>query len=83
MAWEWFGIRLKRTRRGLAVAKVKRGTPAADIGLEEGDRLLEVENVEVRTREEFVESFLPGALRGKVLLLVQRGRYGYHITLKL
>jgi serine protease Do len=83
MAWEWFGIRVDRDRHGLVVKKVRRGTPAAEIGLEPGDRLLEVENAEVGTREEFVEAFLPGGLRGKVLLLVQRGRYGYHITLKL
>jgi serine protease Do len=83
LAWEWFGLQVGRDRRGLFLQKVRRDTPAGRIGLEPGDRLLEVENTRTDSGEEFAEAFLSGALRGKVLLLVQRGRYGYHITLKL
>jgi serine protease Do len=54
---------------------------ASEIGLEPGDVIVRVNNQPVDTPDAFREA-LVGARRDRgVLLLVRRGRHGYHVTL--
>jgi len=81
LAWERLGLRVKEIRGGLAVSGVRQGSAAADIGLEPGDIILRVNNQPVATNDAFREALLTARRGRSVLLLVRRGRYGYHVTL--
>ncbi|WP_141592129.1 trypsin-like peptidase domain-containing protein [Myxococcus sp. AB056] len=81
LAWERLGLRVKEIRGGLAVSGVRQGSAAADIGLEPGDIILRVNNQPVTTNDAFREALLTARRGRSVLLLVRRGRYGYHVTL--
>ncbi|SEU28805.1 trypsin-like peptidase domain-containing protein [Stigmatella erecta] len=81
LAWERLGLRMKEVRGVLAIAALRPGSTAQEIGLEPGDVILRVNNQPVVSLDAFREALL-NARRGRsVLLLVRRGRYGYHVTL--
>ena len=79
------GLTVEQTAsgRGLAVSRVGPRSPAARIGLRPGDRILKVDRAEVSDRAAFRRAV--SKLRGRrtVLLLVQRGDRGYHLTLPI
>lgn len=65
----------------LAVDTVTRQSPAGKLGLARGDLLLQVGQMKVTTKEEFEKAMLHNIYRKDLLLLVQRGSYGYYVTL--
>jgi S1-C subfamily serine protease len=65
----------------MAVSGVRPGSAAQEIGLEPGDVILKVNNQPVANSDAFREALLTARRGRSVLLLVRRGRYGYHITL--
>nr|WP_224360730.1 trypsin-like peptidase domain-containing protein [Hyalangium versicolor] len=81
LAWERLGLRVKDNRGVLAVSGVRPGSAAQEIGLEPGDVILRVNNQPVPNSDAFREALLTARRGRSVLLLVRRGRYGYHITL--
>jgi serine protease Do len=83
IAWEWLGLSVKSSRAGMAVSRVRTGGPAAGIGLEAGDLILQVGGEEVATDEEFAHGVMLAFQRGSFPMLVQRGRRGYFITLPI
>ncbi|HWR97097.1 MAG TPA: PDZ domain-containing protein, partial [Candidatus Methanoperedens sp.] len=83
ISWEWLGLAVKESRAGLAVAKVKTGGVAAEIGLEPGDLVLQVGGEEARTEEEYAHGVMLAFQRGTFPMLVQRGRRGYYVTLPI
>ena len=83
VGWEWLGFAVKQSRTGLAVARVRPGGPAAGIGLEPGDLVLQIAGEEPASEEEFGHGVMLGFQRGKFALLVQRGRRGYYVTIPL
>jgi serine protease Do len=80
-AWDQLGLRVKETRGAMAIAAVRPESVAQEVGLAAGDVILRVNNQPVASSDSFREALL-NARRGRsVLLLVRRGRYGYHVTL--
>lgn len=70
-------------RRGLVVDAVVPGGSAAQIGLLPGDVILELDRTAVDSRLAFRKAVSRLRGRNRVLILVQRGRAGYQITLGL
>ena len=83
IGWEWLGLTVKESRAGLAVAKVRAGGAAAEIGLEPDDLILQVGGEEARTEAEYAHGVMLAFQRGVFPMLVQRGRRGYYITLPI
>jgi Do/DeqQ family serine protease len=81
LAWERLGLRVKDARGAVAISGVRPGSVAQEVGLETGDVILRVNNQPVANTEVFREALLTARRGRSVLLLVRRGRYGYHITL--
>ncbi|WP_141323822.1 trypsin-like peptidase domain-containing protein [Myxococcus sp. AB025B] len=81
LAWDRLGLRVKESRGVLMLSGVRGGSAAAEVGLEPGDTILRVNNQPVTTADAFKEALLTARRGRSVLLLVRRGRYGYHITL--
>jgi Do/DeqQ family serine protease len=74
------GIEVKERGGGLVVAGVKRGSPAARIGLQAGDRLLAVAGREVATLAELRQAVYPVRHASSVLLTIGRGQFAYAVT---
>ena len=70
-------------RGGLKVRGVKRNSPAARKGLREGDRILAANGQDLQSREALGRETLRAVERGSLLLVVQRGRYAYHLNFPL
>jgi Do/DeqQ family serine protease len=83
ISWEWLGFQVKETRSGIQVSKVRSDGPAAEIGLGPGDVILQVGGDAVGTREEYGHGVLAASQRGKIMLLVQRGRRGYYVSIPI
>jgi serine protease Do len=69
------------TNRGLVVSAVRSGGPAARAGIEPGDVLRQVNDAAVDGLAPFREALLAGSQRETVVLVVQRGRTAYTLTL--
>ncbi|MBS1149286.1 MAG: htrA [Myxococcaceae bacterium] len=81
LAWDRLGLRLKAGKEGMAITAVRPGTAAARIGLEPGDLVLRLNNLPLSTEPSFREALIAARSSRSVLLLVQRGRLGYYLTL--
>jgi serine protease Do len=81
LAWNRLGLRVKPVRGAMSVQAVRPGSAADEVGLEPGDLIARVNNQPVVEPASFQEALLSARGSRSVLLLVQRGRYRYHVTL--
>ncbi|HZI03154.1 MAG TPA: PDZ domain-containing protein, partial [Archangium sp.] len=81
LGWNRLGLRVKPTRGAMAIQSVRPGSAADEVGLEPGDLIVRVNNQPVAEPASFQEALLSARGTRSVLLLVRRGRYGYHVTL--
>jgi serine protease Do len=79
--WKRAGLKVRAVEGGLVISEVRKGSRAQAIGLERGDVIVRINNRPVRTVESFREVVVDARSGRSVLLLVARGRSGYHITL--
>ncbi len=80
----WLGLSVAEApgrRGGVLVAGVRRGSAAADSGIEAGDLVRQVNSVPVGSVAEYREALLQASQRETVVLVVQRGRVGYYVSL--
>jgi serine protease Do len=69
------------TRNGVVVTKAQRGSPGGRRGISPGDVIRQVNQSSVSNMKEFNKAIIDAGDRDSTLLLVQRGRYGYYVTL--
>jgi len=80
----WLGLSVAESpgrRSGVLVAGVRRGSAAAGSGIEAGDVVRQVNSAPVGTVAEYREALLQASQRETVVLVVQRGRVGYYVSL--
>jgi Do/DeqQ family serine protease len=83
VAWRLIGIRVKEAGGGLAVTEVRRGSSAAQIGIEKGDVLAGVSGAGVETTEQFRKRVVEVRNSQAVLLSIRRGQRIYHVQVAL
>jgi serine protease Do len=66
---------------GMMIEQVRRDSEAGRIGLERGDLVLKINDVPIRNLEEFKETISRFHYLPSLTLIVQRGPYGYSLTL--
>jgi serine protease Do len=66
---------------GLLIQDVRKGSEAGRIGLESGDLILKVNDIPVRSLDEFKKAISRYHHLSSLTLLVRRGQYGYSLTL--
>ncbi len=93
LALEWLGLTVIEnsgaqaaklnlyTSRGMLVDRVTRNGPADEVGIEPGDLVRRINDVSVDTSGAFEKALLNASHRETVVLLIQRGKVGYHISL--
>ena len=70
-------------RGGFRVTRVRRGSGAHRIGIERGDRILGINGKPLNGEEALRRAVLDLRGRGRALVVVQRGRGRYHVTVPL
>jgi serine protease Do len=83
LLWSMFGFAAAADQRGLAVTKVRAGSPSATIGLRRGDRILGLAGVAVQTESELRRKMLEVRGARSVVLTVGRGPYEYNVQVPL
>lgn len=95
LLWEGFGIKVidnsqqiarkygLYTSAGIVISEIKRNSQANSRGLEPGDIILKVQIVEITDTDSFKKYIIKNIHRDSLVLLVQRGRYGYYVNFEL
>ena len=83
LMWQLLGFRLQETGNGLQIERLRRGSPAVQIGLEQGDIVLGLTGAQTRTLDQFRRKIIDVRLNQSVLLSVGRGRQQYHVQIPL
>ena len=93
-ALNWLGLRIQgindatmrkfrlSTRKGVVVTQVVRNSASGQIGLVPGDVIRQFNQSQIRNEEDFNKAVLEAGNRDSALLLVQRGKNGYYVTLE-
>jgi serine protease Do len=81
LAWERLGLRLHEQGGRLLVSNVRPESQADQVGLAPGDAVVKLNNQPLRSLGDFREAILLARGAHSVLLVIQRGRYGYYVTL--
>jgi len=74
------GLRLREDQGTLLVTGVAPGSPAANRGLQGGDRIIAANGQRTKTLEDLSREMLRSLERGGILVVVQRGPYQYNVT---
>jgi serine protease Do len=94
IALEWLGISVDEitnkevkkyklfTNSGVIITRVEKGSPSGKIGIEEGDVLSQINQTKIENVKDFKKAILTVRKGSSVLLLIQRGKYGYYVTLE-
>jgi len=92
--YNWLGLKLKQnssllarsnrfaTNKGMLVTKVVPNSPSDRIGISAGDIIRQVNQDRIDTEEDYNKSIADLNNPDRILLLVQRGRQGYYVTLE-
>jgi S1-C subfamily serine protease len=83
LAWDLLGLEVRPDGDGLAVRRVRRGSPAAAIGVAGGDRLLGLGGRPVQSLAEFRSRIVELRDAESVLLSIGRGPYRYNVHVRL
>jgi serine protease Do len=93
LARTWLGIKAVKntdrlvdrfglaTKKGMVILEVSKKSTAAEAGFEPGDVIHSINDTPVEDEEAFREAILSASLRETVVMVIQRGRRGYHVTL--
>jgi serine protease Do len=68
---------------GVVVTDVESRSQAQRVGIRKGDLIRQVNDREIRSMEDYEVAMAMALRRDSVTLLVQRGTYGYYVTLEL
>jgi serine protease Do len=81
LSWDRLGLRVKPGQGGLVISSVRRGSEASQVGLDSGDVVLKLNNQPMGSLDGWRDALISARNSKSVLLLIQRGRQGYYITL--
>lgn len=83
LAWRLLGVSVTAAGEGLAVNKIRPGSPAARIGVERGDTILGLSGAQTRTLAEFRRQIIAARMNQSILVSIARGPQLYHVTVPL
>jgi serine protease Do len=94
VAYNWLGIKVVDitigkaamyklyTRKGVMVTEVREGSAAYGIGIQPTDVIRQINNQNIDNVKDFRQAILSAYPKDRVLFLIQRGDYGYYVTLE-
>jgi serine protease Do len=70
-----------RTSQGVVITKVRQNTPAAQVGIEPGDIIRKIDDMQIADLKVFRKAMVTVHQQPSAVFLVQRGSRGYYVTL--
>jgi len=83
LAWRLLGLEVGPEREGLAVRRIRRGSPVDRIGVQRGDRLLGIGGRTVDSVADFRHRIAEVRSAESVLLSIGRGTFQYNVYVRL
>lgn len=83
LAEKRWGFSAEARKQGLTVATVRQGSPAAQLGLQQGDIIVKIGGVHMQNFGNYLYAFTKHRLDSTVLLLVARDGRGYYVRMKM
>lgn len=83
MAYDRWGVRIRRQGRAVVVGRVRPGSPADNLGLEPGDVLIRIGGRKQESAADFAAAFKRFRMHDALILLVARKGQGYHVRLRM
>jgi len=83
LAWQLIGVRVREARDGLAIERVRSGSPADEIGIRPGDLLVGLAGASLDSLSTFRKKMVELRNSAAVLLSVRRRRRVYHVRVPL
>ncbi len=83
LAWKLLGIAVAESEDGLAVMKLRPGSPAATIGVERADLIIGLSGVQTKTLGEFRRKMIDSRLSQSLLLSIVRDQQLYQVPIPL
>lgn len=93
-AKDWLGLQVKNltqglvrryrlmTREGVVVVSALPSSAGGKIGISPGDVIRQINQNTIKNKKDFQEAIMEASKLSSILLLVQRGRSGYYVTLE-
>jgi S1-C subfamily serine protease len=81
LSWRRLGVRVRASRRAMRITAVRPRSEAAQIGINPGDYIVRVNNQPVGSLDAYREALLSARNANSVVVLLQRGNVGYHLSL--
>ena len=72
-----------RTTEGIVITELDEQSYLAKIGAKPGDIIRQVDEMSIKTKEDFRKAMIKYRLRESLVVLLQRGDQGYYITIRL
>ncbi len=94
LAKSWLGVKVSEitekiakkynlfTRSGVVIIKLDRTSAMARIGISQGDIIRQINKQSIDGIPDFRKGSVEAMKRNSVLFLIQRGRYGYYVTVE-
>ena len=70
------------TSNGVVITRLNPDSAASKIGILAGDVIRQINKQTIRRISDFRKAIIEAMKRKSVLFLVQRGRYGYYVTIE-
>lgn len=70
-----------QTSQGVVITKVRQNTPAAQVGIEPGDIIRKIDDIQIADLKDFRKAMVTVHQQPSAVFLVQRGSRGYYVTL--
>jgi S1-C subfamily serine protease len=83
LAWDQLGLEARDGDGGLAVTRVRGGSPAARVGVQRGDRLLGLDGVALDSLDTLGNQLRASRGAPSVVLSIGRGPYRYDVEMPL
>ncbi|WP_461208909.1 trypsin-like peptidase domain-containing protein [Desulfocurvus sp. DL9XJH121] len=84
LAWQRWGVRVGQGQKGgVAVARVRPGSPAASLGLEPGDVLVKIGGSRLSGPGDFIAAFMRQRMQNTLIMLVWRAGKTYYVRLQI
>ena len=83
LAWQLLGVEATANDGGLTIHRVRPGSPAAQIGVQKGDRLLGLGGAPLKSVAELRRKVIEVRSARSVLLSIGRGPYQYNVNVAL
>ncbi len=83
-AYKNIGVKVKTNSKfeGVVITKLKRKSYLSQIGVTPGDVIRQIDDISITDKKSFIKAIAKYRNKNSIVILLQRGKQGYYITIK-